>query len=163
MNLSSCVLKPTDEKSAEIISEWEYPHPYDVYNFKNKNNGYLFDRNLWGTEQFCLICGNDVIGQVACQYDNGNLWVGWSLAPVYCGIGNGYLFIGKCIEEIRRVKQYNGILNLRVAAWNERAIKAYKKAGFVYVKTITDEIANTNNPEDFHLMKQILQERPPHA
>lgn len=76
MNLSSCVLIPMNERTAEIISEWEYPKPYDVYNFKGKRNGYLLDKKTWGTEQFCLVCDNEVIGQIACPYDNDNLWVG---------------------------------------------------------------------------------------
>jgi RimJ/RimL family protein N-acetyltransferase len=48
---------------------------------------------------------------------------------------------------------YNGTIYLRVVAWNRRAIKAYEKAGFVYSETIQDEIAYTNNIEDFWVME----------
>lgn len=153
MDFTACVLAPMNEEVAKIMSEWEYPAPYNVYNFKGHNQGYLFDQNVWGKELFCFTCNNNVIGYVACQGVDKDLWVGWAFAPELCGNGNGSLFISKCIEEIRRVKLYNGVLFLRVAAWNKRAIKAYEKAGFVYVNTILDEIAYSNNLEDFWVMK----------
>jgi len=147
------VLEPMNETAADLISGWGYSYPYDVYDFKGKKNGYLFNNAIWGIEQFCLIYKNEVIGQVACQYDNGNLWVGWALSPELCGKGNGTLFITRCIDELRRVKQFYGPLYLKVAAWNKRAIKAYQKAGFIYIETVVDEIAYTNNFEDFWVMK----------
>jgi hypothetical protein len=56
MDFSACFLIGMDEKAANIIMEWEYPHPYDVSNFKGKKNGYLLDKRIWGTEQFtCLM------------------------------------------------------------------------------------------------------------
>jgi hypothetical protein len=94
-----------------------------------------------------------VIGQVACQKDNDDLWVGWSLVPKLCGAGNGTSFIRRSVAEIRRIIDHPGAIYLRVAAWNKRAISAYKKAGFAYCETIIDEIAGTNKPEEFHVMK----------
>ena len=44
---------------------------------------------------------------------------------------------------------------LRVAAWNQRAIRAYQKSGFSYVKTIQDEIAYSNHMEDFWVMELL--------
>ena len=154
---SSCILKPMNEEAAKIIKEWEYPKPYDVYSFKGKKNGYLLDEKTWGIEQFFLVCDNEIIGQVACQYEKEDLWVGWSLSPTFCGKGKGHLFIGKCIEEISRIKQHNGALLLRVAASNERAIKCYMKVGFIFEDKILDEVAGTNNPEDFWIMKLPVQ------
>ena len=149
-NSSLCAL--TEEYAFEI-SQWEYAPPYDVYNFKGHPNGYLFDRSVWGTEQFCLVKDNAVIGQVACQRDGDNLWVGWSLNPKLCGGGNGSLFVKKCVSELCKIKNHNGSIVLRVAVSNQRAVKAYQKAGFEYAETILDEIAYTNRMEDFWVMK----------
>jgi ribosomal-protein-alanine N-acetyltransferase len=154
INFTNCVLKPMDEDTARVIQEWAYPAPYDVYNSKGKKNGYLLNRQIWGTEQFYLTDGGEVLAQVACQYAWGNLWVGWSLVPEYCGNGSGASFVLRCAEEIRRVKSYSGPLYLRVAAWNRRAITAYEKAGFVYTETILDEMAGSGKWEDFWVMKQ---------
>lgn len=154
MNIDDCVLIPLTAATAEIISKWEYSKPYDIYNFKGHPNGYLMDEKTWGVEQYALCYGDNVIGQVACQFDKKLLWVGWSLAPELCGKGNGYLFVLKCINEIRKVCNYTDELYLRVAASNKRAIKAYEKAGFKYSETVIDEVAYTNVPENFWIMTQ---------
>lgn len=154
MNYDECTLQGLAYETATKISQWKYEKPYDVYNFYGTPDGYLLNEDTWGTEQFCLLNNGEVIGFIACQYDDDNLWAGWSLSPLYCGQGNGYLFIVRCVEEIRKAKNYKGTLYLRVAAWNKRAIKAYEKAGFVYFGTIQDEIAYTNNFEDFWVMKE---------
>ena len=74
------------------------------------------------------------------------------MAPELTGKRNGAVFVGRCVQEIRRVKGHTGRILLRVSARNKRAIKAYQKAGFRYVKTIQDEIAFSNNIEDFYVM-----------
>jgi [ribosomal protein S18]-alanine N-acetyltransferase len=153
LNYDKCTLQSLTYDAAMEICQWEYEKPYNVYNFKGKPNGYLLNKDKWGKELFCLINKGDIIGQIACQFDNNdNLWFGWSLSPLYCGQGKGHLFIKKCIEQIRKVMDYSGTIYLRVVAWNRRAIKAYEKAGFVYSETIQDEIAYTNNIEDFWVM-----------
>lgn len=152
MDYNQCVLQSLTETSAFEISQWEYEKPYDVYNFKGRPNGYLLNKETWGKEQFCLADDDKVIGFVACQYDHNDLWVGWSLSPLYCGLGQGHLFIKKCIEEIRKEFNYYNTIFLRVAAWNKRAVQAYQKAGFAYKQTIKDEVAYTNVIEDFWVM-----------
>ncbi len=142
-----------NQEYATAISEWEYESPYNIYSFKGQPNEYLFDKNTWGIEQFCLIRKDTIIGQVACQFDDNKFWVGWALNPKFCGQGSGYLFISKCVDEIRKKKNYYGEIFLRVAISNKRAVKAYQKAGFEFVEIIQDEIAYTNNVEDFWIMK----------
>jgi ribosomal-protein-alanine N-acetyltransferase len=141
-------------QAVEVISNWEYSEPYSAYSFKGCPNGYLFDRSLWGKEQFCLMDGDTIVAQVACQLYDGDLWVGWSLAPELCGKGTGAAIIGRCTAELRRATAYDGPLYLRVAASTKRAVKAYQKAGFTYVKTIQDEIAYSDHMEDFWVMRQ---------
>lgn len=146
------ILQALTEEIADAICEWEYEKPYSVYSFKGHPNEYLLRKDTWGTEQFCMVYGDKVVGQVACQFDNDDLWVGWSLAPAYCGQGNGHLFVSKCVEEIRKIMKYKSSIYLRVAESNGRAISAYKKAGFVYEETIQDEIAYSNYTENFWIM-----------
>ena len=145
-------LQPLTKESASKISQWEYEPPYDAYSFKGHHDEYLLDESIWGIEQFCLTCNGVVLGQVACQYEGDDLWVGWSMAPTLCGRGYGAAFVEKCVAELRHTKQFTGRVLLRVAAWNQRAIKAYQKAGFVYLETIQDKIAYSNHTEDFWVM-----------
>ena len=140
------------EEYARQISQWAYPPPYEAYSFAGHPNGYLFDEASWGNEQFCLVCDGTVVGQVACQKDGNDLWVGWALCPALCGRGNGAAFVSRCITALRGAKAHAGTVLLRVAASNERAVRAYGKAGFSYVKTIPDEIAYTGRTEDFLVM-----------
>ena len=146
-------LEPLTTQTAATISQWEYEVPYNAYSFKGHQNGYLFDESTWGIEQFCLAYDGIVLGQVACQYDSNHLWVGWSMAPEFTGQGNGTAFVTRCVQEIRRVKGHTGQILLRVSACNKRAINAYQKAGFRHVETIQDEVAFSNNMEDFWVME----------
>ena len=147
-------LLPLSSEVTVEISQWEYEAPYDAYSFKGHHDEYLLDESLWGVEQFYLACDGGILGQVACQYEGDDLWVGWSMAPELTGQGNGTAFVTRCVQEIRRVKCHTGRVLLRVSARNQRAIRAYQKAGFRYVETIQDEIAFSNNMEDFWVMEQ---------
>ena len=153
INMAKCSLEPLTKETVAEMSRWEYEAPYDAYSFKGHHDEYLLDESIWGVEQFCLTYDGIVLGQVACQYEEDNLWVGWSMAPELTGQGNGAAFVTRCVQEIRRVKGYTGRLLLRVSARNKRAIKAYQKAGFRYVETIQDEIAFSDNMEDFWVME----------
>lgn len=147
------VFQPLTGETAAEIAQWEYDKPFDVYSFKDRPNGYLMNKSTWGTEQFCLVDKSEVLGQVSSQFAEGNLWVGWSLAPALCGKGNGAAFVKRCVEEIRSVTGHTGRILLKTAAWNIRSIKAYQRAGFVYVETVQDEIAYTDCVEDFWVME----------
>lgn len=153
INMAKGSLEPLTKETVAEMSRWEYEAPYDAYSFKGHHDEYLLDESIWGVEQFCLTYDGIVLGQVACQYEEDNLWVGWSMAPELTGQGNGAAFVTRCVQEIRRVKGYTGRLLLRVSARNKRAIKAYQKAGFRYVETIQDEIAFSDHMEDFWVME----------
>lgn len=153
MDYAGCTLCRLTEETAAQIAQWEYSGIYSAYDFKGSANGYLMNRETWGDEQFCLMYEKILVGYVTCQYENTDLWIGWSLSPVYCGMGEGYRFVSKCVEEIRKAKRYTGPVYLRVAVANERAVKAYLKAGFHCLKTILDEIPYTNFQQPFWVMR----------
>lgn len=146
-------LVPLTQSTAEEISHWQYEKPYDMYSFHGHSNDYLLDQTTWGIEQFCLMNKTKIAAHVACQYDRANLWVGWSLSPFLCGKGQGSSFVLKCIEEIRNITKHTGSIFLRVAASNQRAVKAYQTAGFILQETVVDEVAYSNHTEDFYIMK----------
>ena len=153
INMAKGSLEPLTKETVADISQWEYEAPYDAYSFKGHHDEYLLDESTWGVEQFCLACDGIILGQVACQYEGNDLWVGWSMVPELTGQGSGAVFVKRCVQEIRRVKGHAGRILLRVSARNKRAIKAYQKACFRYVETIQDEIAFSDNMEDFWVME----------
>lgn len=152
-SIVNSLLEPLTRDTANQIAQWEYEAPYDAYSIKGHHDEYLLDESTWGTEQFCLVQGGILLGQVSCQYEGNTLWVGWSMAPQFCGQGNGAVFVERCVKELCRIKSHNGRVLLRVSARNRRAIKAYRKAGFRYVETILDEIAYSDHLEDFWVME----------
>ena len=152
IHIANASLEPLTREAAAQISLWEYEAPYTAYSFKGHPNAYLQDSSTWGREQFCLVDGETLLGQVSCQWDGEGLWVGWSMTPPLCGRGYGAAFVARCVQELRRVKNHTGRILLRVAAQNQRAIRAYQKAGFQHVETIQDEIAYSNHIEDFWVM-----------
>ena len=153
INMAKGSLEPLTKETVAEMSQWEYEAPYDTYSFKAHHDEYLLDETIWGVEQFCLVCDGIILGQVACQYEGDDLWIGWSMAPEYTGQGNGATYVERCVQEIRRVKGHTGRILLRVSARNKRAIKAYQKAGFRHVETIQDEIAFSDHMEDFWVME----------
>ncbi|MDD7646961.1 MAG: GNAT family protein [Ruminococcus bromii] len=152
INFENSLLKPLNKDISNEIAHWEYEEPYEEYSFKDRPNEYLLNDSAWGREQFCLVEDGVLLGQVSCQCEGDCLWVGWSMAPQLCGKGNGAAFVERCVKELRRVKAHTGQIVLRVSARNQRAIKAYQKAGFLYLKTIKDEIAYSDHVEDFWVM-----------
>ena len=154
INMENGSLKPLCKDIVAEMSQWVYEAPYDEYSSKGHEDEYLLDESTWGTEQFCLMMDDLLLGQVACQWLEEDLWVGWSMAPLYCGHGNGAAFVDCCVKELRRIKGHSGRILLRVSARNKRAIRAYQKAGFHYVETILDEIAFSNNIEEFWVMQR---------
>lgn len=68
-----CMLQSLTEEIADAICGWEYEKPYDVYSFKGHPNEYLLRKDTWGSEQFCLLDDDKIVGQVACQFDNDDL------------------------------------------------------------------------------------------
>ncbi len=159
ISIANSSLEPLTKDTVEKIAEWEYESPYDAYSYKGHHDEYLLDESTWGTEQFCLVEQGILLGQVACQYEGDDLWVGWSMTPQLCGKGNGAAFVKKCVSELRRIKSHYGRVLLRVSAWNQRAIKAYQKAGFRYLETIQDEIAYSDHIEDFWVMTLTAVEK----
>jgi len=100
MDLNQCVLQELTESAVLEISQWAYKKPYDVHNLKGHSNEYLFNKETWCKEQYYLTDNVKVIWFVTCRYNNGDLWVGWSLKPDYCGKDQGHKFIEKCIVKL---------------------------------------------------------------
>ena len=75
-NFENGVLLPLSPETVAEISQWEYEAPYEAYSFKGHHDEYLLDEAIWGVEQFCLMYDGIILGQVACQHEDNDLWVG---------------------------------------------------------------------------------------
>lgn len=144
MNLSfpwRVVVSLTESQSMELC-QWNYPSPYDIYNWptwehmlhedmefadpqiRSAQYGAVVDemKQLCGFVQFFPIIGVTRLGL--------------GLHPELCGKGNGIgvSLVKLLVQEAQRRSPLNEI-DLEVLVWNERAIHTYQHAGFIITDT----------------------------
>ena len=72
-----------------------------------------------------------------CVYDASALDIGLGLRPDLCGQGNGLAFVKEGIHYAEKMLGGKR-LRLSVAAFNERAIRVYQRAGFQIERQVTN-------------------------
>lgn len=140
-------LQPLTEGTASQIADWEYEKPYDAYSFKGDHDDYLLDESTWGTEQFCLMDGETVIGQVACQFEGSDLWVGWSMNPAMVGKGYGSDFVRKCYLDwicVLKSSRHKGVAQALMAHLRKVLKETY------HVDTLIGLIAANEDAQRFY-------------
>lgn len=160
MNFQNAVIAPMTKPFALDISRWKYGGIYSFYDHRGENaEGYLD-----GTHYSCTRCGADETGELLgyyCfgedaripteeedAYDEGFLDFGLGLRPDLCGGGNGLAFLNAGLDYARNhlgAKRFR----LSVAAFNERAVKVYAKAGFITEREVTNDYFKNK----FYIMK----------
>lgn len=126
---------PMEEKHAAQICEWVYDPPYDIYGWPSwkqmKKDEIEFGDPVLRTEQYLSIVDGSaaLIGFAQLFPMSGVTRIGLGLRPDLCGQGLGPSFSRFIAEEAKRRQPLNEI-DLEVAAWNKRAIRAYEQAGF---------------------------------
>ncbi|MNR00781.1 hypothetical protein D3C85_1165650 [compost metagenome] len=147
------VIPLTDEACQELCT-WRYPAPYDIYNWPQwavmlRNESEFADPQI-RDEQYHGVVDQygTLIGFVQFFPIVGVTRLGLGLRPDLCG-GNGTPFVQLLVAEAQQRNPQQEI-DLEVLVWNERAIRAYQRAGF----TITDtyEKWTPTGMTDFHCM-----------
>ena len=133
------------------LSRWRYEGEYSFYNCREtvcpERPEEPVDANsfVWVNRE------GDVLGHVSYGpdgriptvegylYSEEALDIGLGLRPDLCGQGMGAAFTALCMDFAR--ERYGAVrFRLSVAAFNERAIKAYKKAGFSVECEVTNQV-----------------------
>lgn len=81
------------------------------------------------------------------SYSDSYLDVGLGLRPELCGQGLGTEYVAKCLR-FARERYGRSRFRLSVAAFNQRAVKVYQKAGF----SIRQEVTNPFFHNKFYIM-----------
>lgn len=132
-----------EEYAREMLESWKYEGEYSIYNYINEKD-WIMDRDAWGKDLFAVVNeDNELIGELSMQFIDAEevlindmegskiLWIGFGLKPELNGKGNGAEFVRQCVEFSISHYDYRGeYIGLGVAAFNQRAVKAYLKAGF---------------------------------
>jgi ribosomal protein S18 acetylase RimI-like enzyme len=144
----------TRAHAAELCS-WRYEPPFDLYGWSDfqqlEAKGIEFgDPDIRDRQYIAALTGEDeMIGFAQLFPLLGVTRLGLGLRPDQCGRGFGAAFArAAAAEAIRRAP--GDEIDLEVLTWNERAIRAYQKAGFHI--TDTYERNTPTGPAEFHCM-----------
>ncbi|WP_413382000.1 GNAT family N-acetyltransferase [Alkalihalobacillus sp. 1P02AB] len=140
--MGDLTILPMNQKYAFEILQWRYPKPYDFYNIYYSNHALseLLEENYFAVVNqnnglvgfFCTGRSSQVpSGVLVKAYENDCTDVGLGIKPHLTGRGNGYDFCSFIFSYIQKQKTSQTSLRLTVATFNQRAIRLYKKLGFI--------------------------------
>ena len=122
-------------EDAKTIASWQYPAPYDVYNFS--------DWESMVAAGWAITIPEKRAGEFRTLWENGRLvawfrlfrkpednkvFLGLGLAPVLCGQGKGISYVKMMVDYALAEKR--AALYLEVRDFNQRAIRCYQAVGF---------------------------------
>lgn len=124
-------IRKMNQHEAIEISNWHYEGVYKFYNLEED----LEDFDEFMNEEtrqttFSVYEDSKLIGFFSYQKIDHEISIGLGLKPELTGKGKGEGFLNHIIEFIKSNLLFESI-TLEVACFNERAIKAYQKVGFI--------------------------------
>ncbi len=145
-----------NERAAKSICSWNYPQPYDVYNFLSYEESLKHDVAILKQENsdnyLCFWENNVLVAYINFYINSQKLMIGVGLSPEKCGKGLGETYLKLGIKEAN--KRYpDKTVWVQVRSWNKRAIKCYKNCGF---KEQYREIKKDRNGNDAEFVFMCL-------
>ncbi|MGR6765572.1 GNAT family N-acetyltransferase [Paenibacillus sp. T2-29] len=150
-SISNYRIVPMDEHQAAEICEWRYDPPYNIYGWlpweQMKALEVEFGSPTLRQEQYVAVLDeeNELTGFAQYFPMVGVTRLGLGMHPERCGHGTGSDFVRAIAEEARRRHPQNEI-DLEVLTWNQRAIRAYKTAGFELTDTYERQTPDGRKP-----------------
>jgi len=140
-------IRPFASADADAVASWRYPPPYDAYDASEDpsfEEG-MRDPARWGAVEFAVDDAETggLVGflELTAIQDQGLVEIGLGLRPDLTGRGFGSAYV-RAAMAFARERWHPSTFALDVFPWNERAIRAYERAGFergeVYVRTFPD-------------------------
>lgn len=117
-------IEPADDGMFRERAGWRYPPPYDFYNDDGEP--------VKNPERFLAVRDDDdsLIGFYYFEKDRDALFYGLGLRPDLTGRGFGESFVRVGLDHVRARYGPRRVV-LDVAAFNQRAIRVYRRVGFV--------------------------------
>ena len=147
--MKDITIVPMLKETAEAVNSWVYEGVYSFYNAMSEDVSHFLD----GEHYACFDEDGSLVGMLAYGEDTriptveedvyieDRLDIGVKMRPDMCGRGFGEDFVNRGLSFARKsfgAKSFR----LSVAAFNERAIKVYKRCGFVIQKEVTNAYFN---------------------
>lgn len=140
---------PMTKEFAREIAHWSYPDQYALYSFNGTQEA--IDELLSGRYYVLADASGHALGFVcfgnaarirvespAKAYLQTAMDIGLGMAPDLCGRGTGSEFFCQCLDFALQLFG-NVTLRLAVAAFNQRAIKVYIRAGFLLAEEVRQQ------------------------
>jgi ribosomal-protein-alanine N-acetyltransferase len=155
--------------ATEIVNTWKYENEYAIYDYSNEAD-HMLDEDAWGSGIFAILNPNgELVGELSIEFfdeeeeytpysefsnpeltNQRTLWIGFGMRPDLIGQGRGAEFVTACVQYAVEHFQYCGeYVGLGVALFNQRAIKAYEKAGF----QVFEHTVGTINDKKFECVR----------
>lgn len=153
-------IEALDQSAAEEIASWHYEGEYTFYDFASDQEDLeeLLNPELRGDSMYTARNPDDeLVGFYSFNQIAGALDIGVGLRPDLTGQGLGRSFVDAGLT-FAKVTYSPEVIQLRVAAFNKRAIKVYKLVGFAEVEHFRQR---TNGGEyDFIRMERLTGSTP---
>lgn len=128
--------KPMTEVDARHIATWHYPPPYDFYDMDSdpEDLAELLDPQSWRMPHYAAFDEENMLAGFF-EFTPGEqaTEIGLGLRPDLTGKGLGQAFIEAGLA-FGRKHHAAQMWSLRVAMFNQRAIRLYERAGFKQVE-----------------------------
>ena len=148
---------PLTQSDAETIATWHYEGKYAFYDAEADADDLaeLLDPALRGDSMFGVRDGaSELVGFFAFQVADGVVDFGLGLRPDLTGRGLGADFARAGLD-FARTRFSPKTIQLRVAAFNKRAIKVYHRIGFREV----EHYMNRTNGGEFEFVRMEVMDK----
>jgi ribosomal-protein-alanine N-acetyltransferase len=126
---------PMNEEYANDIANWHYDGIYSFYDMTADEDDLriLMDANNWQNIIRAVLNRDDqLVGWAAFYTEDHEFWLSLGLRPDLTGQGLGEEFVLACVEyAASHYDLTKHTIKLHVALFNQRAIKAYQRVGFI--------------------------------
>jgi [ribosomal protein S18]-alanine N-acetyltransferase len=141
-------IRPMTEADAQAVAAWHYPAPYTFYDWTQDPDDLaeLLDPAEWGTRYFAVDADGELAGFFVFKPAGDATEIGLGLRPDLTGLGHGAAFL-----EAGLGFAGPGRFTLSVAAFNQRAITVYERAGFVQ----TERFVHHTNGADHAFVRMV--------
>lgn len=128
------------EAEAQQIAAWRYEPPYSFYDADGDADdlALLLGRETREGRYFSAFSGDALVGFFELRSDGDDVIVGLGLRPDLTGRGLGLAFVEAGLA-FARERFGPSRFRLSVAAFNERAIRVYERAGFLPLRKYDHE------------------------
>jgi [ribosomal protein S18]-alanine N-acetyltransferase len=125
------------EEHAAAIAEWQYEFPYEWYDTASDPRRIELFANPARRDGLRAVIGDDgdLVGFFNFVREGDEVRIGLGIRPDLTGRGLAQPFIGAGLDYARAEWQPKRF-RLWVAWWNERALRAYRRAGFREVERV---------------------------